>query len=515
MLTYNKEYGNHSIDALAGYENYQRTYQYLSGSKENLYNPNVPEIDNAISQPSASSYTGVYNTQGILARLQYDYADKYFFSASFRRDASSRFHPDNRWGNFWSVGGGWLLNKENFLLGVDNIDLLKFKASYGVQGNDNLGYTGLHNYNYYSDHYGIADANGDFALSLTYKGNKDITWESSHNFNTGFDFEFFKRRLRGTVEYFTRKTVDMLYERPVAPSLGYTALPMNVGSMSNSGFELDIQGDLIRSKKVNWTANFNITSVKNVINELHPDLDGEMIDGSWIYREGESSYQMYIREYAGVDPENGDALWYVDVPQVGEDGTPLKDANGEPVVKKETTNEYTNATRYATGDILPKAYGGFGTNLSAYGFDFGISFAYQFGGRIYDNTYAALMHQGTSDDAGQNWHKDVLNAWTPENTVTDVPMLNYNGDGYANGVSTRFLTSSNYLSINNITFGYTVPKTFTQKIGVQNFRVYFAADNVAVFAARKGLDPRQSYSTSSNSYYSPMRTMSAGVTMTF
>ena len=147
---------------------------------------------------------------------------------------------------------------------------------------------------------------------------------------------------------------------------------------------------------------FNITSVKNVINELHPDLDGEMIDGSWIYREGESSYQMYIREYTGVDPENGDALWYVDVPQVGEDGTPLKDANGEPVVKKETTNEYTNATRYATGDILPKAYGGFGTNLSAYGFDFGISFAYQFGGRIYDNTYAALMHQGTSDDAGQN-----------------------------------------------------------------------------------------------------------------
>ena len=515
LLTYNKEYGNHSIDALAGYENYQRTYQYLSGSKENLYNPNVPEIDNAISQPSASSYTGVYNTQGILARLQYDYADKYFFSASFRRDASSRFHPDNRWGNFWSVGGGWLLNKENFLIGVKNIDLLKFKASYGVQGNDNLGYTGLHNYNYYSDHYGIADANGDFALSLTYKGNKDITWESSHNFNTGFDFEFFKRRLRGTVEYFTRKTVDMLYERPVAPSLGYTALPMNVGSMSNSGFELDIQGDLIRSKKVNWTANFNITSVKNVINELHPDLDGEMIDGSWIYREGESSYQMYIREYAGVDPENGDALWYVDVPQVGEDGTPLKDANGEPVVKKETTNEYTNATRYATGDILPKAYGGFGTNLSAYGFDFGMSFAYQFGGRIYDNTYAALMHQGTSDDAGQNWHKDVLNAWTPENTVTDVPMLNYNGDGYANGVSTRFLTSSNYLSINNITFGYTVPKTFTQKIGVQNFRVYFAADNVAVFAARKGLDPRQSYSTSSNSYYSPMRTMSAGVTMTF
>ena len=223
-----------------------------------------------------------------------------------------------------------------------------------------------------------------------------------------------------------------------------------------------------------------------------------------------------LRSGAVVDEETGDALWYIDVPQMAEDGvTPLKDANGDPIVKKETTNTFTNATQYATGDILPKAYGGFGTNLSAYGFDFGISFAYQFGGRIYDNTYAALMHQGTSDDAGQNWHSDILNAWTPENKVTEVPKLNYNGDGYANAVSTRFLTSSDYLSINNITFGYTVPKRVTQKIGVQTFRVYCAADNVAVFSARKGLDPRQSYSTSSNSYYSPMRTASVGVMMTF
>ncbi len=515
LLTYNKEYGNHSIDALAGYENYRRSYQTLTGSKENLFNPNVPEIDNAISQPQASSYTGVYKTEGFLARLQYDYADKYFVSGSFRRDGSSRFHPDNRWGNFWSVGGGWLLNKENFLIGAKNIDLLKFKASYGVQGNDNLNYSNLHNYNYYSDHYSVADSNGDFALSMSFKGNKDLTWESSHNFNTGFDFEFFKRRLRGTVEYFTRKTVDMLYERPVAPSLGYTYIPMNVGSMSNSGFELDLQGDIVRTKHVNWAANFNITSVKNKIIELHPDLNGELISGNYIYREGESSYQFYLREFAGVDEETGDALYYVDVPQVAEDGTPVLDANGDPVMIKETTTNAPNATRYATGDILPKFYGGFGTSFNAYGFDFGMSFAYQLGGRIYDNTYAALMHEGTSDDLGYNWHKDIANAWTPENKVTDVPKVNYNGDGYANYLSTRFLTSSNYLSINNITFGYTLPKALTMKMGIQNFRVYCAADNVAVFSARKGLDPRQSFTAASNEYYSPMRAISAGVSMTF
>lgn len=515
LLSYTKDFGNHSIDALAGYESYQRTYSYLSGSKENLYNPNITEIDNAISQPSTSSYTGVYTSTGYLARLQYDYADKYFLSGSFRRDSSSRFHPDNRWGNFWSVGAGWLLNKEDFMAGIDNIDMLKFKLSYGVQGNDNLAYSGLHNYNYYSDHYGISDANGDFALSLTYKGNKEITWESSHNFNTGFDFGFFKNRVRGTAEYFSRKTVDMLYERPVAPSLGYSALPMNIGSMENSGFELELSGDIIRTKNILWSANVNATTVKNRILELHPDLEGEWISGSYIYTEGESSYNMYLREWAGVDAETGSPLWYIDTPQLDETGAPVLDAEGNEVMVKETTDSYTNATRYATGDILPKLYGGFGTSLNVYGFDFGISFAYQLGGRIYDNTYASLMHQGTSDDMGTNWHRDILNAWTPENTDTDVPMLNYNADGYANYTSTRFLTSSDYLSINNITFGYTLPKNFTKQLGIQNIRLYVAADNVAVFAARQGLDPRQGYSASGNDTYSPMKTVSGGVTMTF
>ncbi|MBO5915541.1 MAG: TonB-dependent receptor [Bacteroidales bacterium] len=515
LLSYTKDFGEHSIDALAGYEAYQRNYSYLNGSKENLYNPNITEIDNAISQPKSSSYSAVYTSLGYFARLQYDYADKYFLSGSFRRDSSSRFHPDNRWGNFWSVGAGWLINKEAFLASASNIDMLKFKVSYGVQGNDNLGYSGLHNYNYYSDHYSVADSNGDFALSLSFKGNKDLTWESSHNFNTGFDFGFFKNRVRGTVEYFSRKTVDMLYERPVAPSLGYTALPMNIGSMQNSGYELELGIDLIRTKNIVWSVNGNATTVKNKILELHPDLEGEWISGNYIYTEGESYYNMYLREYAGVDAETGSALYYIDTPQVDEAGQPILDAEGNQLTTKETTDVWSNATRYATGDILPKLYGGFGTNLNVYGFDFGISFAYQLGGRIYDNTYAALMHEGRSSNMGSNWHRDILNAWTPDNTDTDVPMLNYSGQGYANSLSTRFLTSSDYLSINNITFGYTLPKSVVKAMGIQNLRLYVAADNVAVFAARQGLDPRQGYSASGNDIYSPMKTVSGGITMTF
>lgn len=511
LLTYANSFGEHSIDALAGFEAYNYKYQNLQGSKENLYNPNISEIDNAIGNPQAGSYTNNYATEGFLARVQYNYANKYFASASYRRDASSRFHPDNRWGNFWSVGGGWLMNKEQFLSDASWIDMLKFKISYGVQGNDNLnqvsgkGFTAnaQHNYNYYSDHYSVADSNGNFALSMSFKGNKDITWETSHSFNTGFDFEFFKGRLGGTIEYFQRKTTDMLYDRPVASSLGYSTIPMNVGSMMNRGFEMDLYGDIIRNKNLIWSANFNLTTVKNKILKLHPDLEGEMISGSYIYREGDSSYQMYLRKYAGVDPENGEALYYLDV----------KDKDGN-ITEVTTTNNGANATRYASGDILPKVYGGFGTTLNAFGFDFGISFAYQLGGRVYDNTYSSLMHGGTSSNRGSNWHMDILNAWTPENTSSNIPRLNYN-DKYTNYLSDRFLTSSDYLSINNITFGYTLPKNFTVKFGVSSLRLYLAADNVAVFSARKGLDPRQSYTASANSYYSPIRSISGGVTLSF
>ena len=245
LLTYNNSFGEHNLDVLAGFESYNYKYSYLQGSKENLYNPNITEIDNAIKNPQVNSYSQNYATEGILARLQYNYANKYFASASYRRDASSRFHLDNRWGNFWSVGGGWLMNKEAFLENQDWIDMLKFKLSYGVQGNDNLNLGVYDNYNYYTDHYSIADSNGDFALSMSYKGNKDITWETSHSFNTGFDFEFFKGRLTGTVEYFQRKTTDMLYNRPVPTSLGYSTFPMNVGSMMNRGFEMDVFGNII------------------------------------------------------------------------------------------------------------------------------------------------------------------------------------------------------------------------------------------------------------------------------
>ena len=495
LLTYKKNFGDHNIDLLAGFESYDYKNQSLSGSKQKVYNPNIVELNNAINTPSANSSTANYATAGFLFRAQYDYLEKYFASASFRRDASSRFHPDNRWGNFWSVGLGWLMNKESFLQNTSWIDMLKFKISYGAQGNDNIG-----NYYAYLDQYTVSNSNNDFALALSYKGNKDITWETSHSFNTGFDFEFFKGRLSGTVEYFSRKTTDMLYNKPMNASAGYASIPMNVGSMTNKGVELDLNGILIDTNDLTWRMNFNLTHFKNTINELDPSLNGEMISGSYIYREGESRYQFYLRKYAGVD-ENGVAQYYKDI----------TDAEGN-VTGQEKTTDAPNATRYATGDILPKVYGGFGTSLNAYGFDFSISFAYQLGGRMYDNGYASLMNSGT--DPGQNWHKDILKAWTADNKGSNIPRLSAT-DQYANYLSDRFLTKSDYLSINSITLGYTLPKSWVRSLNISSLRVYMSADNVALFSKRKGFDPRQSYTTASADVYSPIRAISGGLSLSF
>lgn len=247
---------------------------------------------------------------------------------------------------------------------------------------------------------------------------------------------------------------------------------------------------------------------------MAPELNGEYIDGTTIYREGDSQFQLYLPKYAGVDPNSGLALYYAKT-TVAEDATDEEKAAFVPEVY--VTSDYAVAQktyREATGDLAPDMYGGFGTSLEFYGFDFAISFAYQLGGQLYDNTYAASMHSGVSSSVGRNWHNDIANAWTPENRFTDVPRLNYN-DKYANSLSDRFLVSSNYLSLNNITFGYSLPKMWVRALGLNSVRIYGAADNVALFSARKGMDPRKSTMTTTTSTYGALRTISGGIKVTF
>ena len=505
LLNYNRAFDMHNIEILLGHEGYKYKSQSLDGSREKLFNPEIIEIDNAIVKPSAYSSTNNYGVEGYFARVQYEYDGKYIVSGSFRRDGSSRFYKENRWGNFGSVGAAWVLSKENFLVGLPWIDFLKYKISYGMQGNDDLLYTGGgRNFYPYIDQYELMESNNDFARVLNYKGNQDITWETSHSFNTGFDFNLFDDRLGGTIEYFNRTTSDMLYYMPVPISLGYAVFPKNIGSVVNSGVEIDLSGMAVRTNDFKLSLYANATFLKNKIKTLAPELDGELIDGTRIYREGESMYQLYIRNYAGVN-EDGRALYYRDV----------EDANGN-IIDKEKIVEWNLATYYATGDILPKVYGGLGTTMEFYGFDVSIFCAYQLGGRIFDSGYQTLMHYGGANSAGQNWHKDILKSWTPDNTNTDVPQINTQAVAqYAAQTSDRFLISSNYLDITNITVGYTLPKNLSERINVNSVRVYAAIDNAALFTKRTGLDPRQSYTSGGGARYAPIRSFSGGVSFSF
>ncbi|WP_456086597.1 SusC/RagA family TonB-linked outer membrane protein [Parabacteroides sp.] len=497
IATYQKTFNDdHNLDVMIGYDGYKWNEEVVEASGQNLYNPENFHVNNAIDQLIGYGYGNSYATEGYIARVNYDYQNTYYVSASFRRDGSSRFHPDHRWGNFWSASAAWILSKESFLEDVKWIDLLKFKASFGQQGNDMIG-----NYYAYIDQFKMTGANGIFSDgALDYKGNPDLTWETSTSFNTGFDFSMFNNRFNGSIEYFLRQSSDMLYYKPVGPISGYQEIPMNVGAMRNSGLELDFSYAIIKNKDISWDVNLNASFIKNEIIELHPDLNGELINDTRIYTEGESMYRMYLVKYAGVDPETGMALYWA------------KDKDGNPI----KTSDYSSAVNYkeATDDLLPTVYGGFGTSLSLYGFDASVQLSYQLGGKIYDSGYARFMHGGAATYAGTNWHKDIYNAWTETNKNTDVPRLDAE-DKYASSQSDRWLTKSNYLSLNNITIGYTLPKSLTTKFLVDRLRVYFAADNVALLSARKGLDPRQSYTSATTALYTPIRTVSGGISVTF
>ena len=521
LAEYKTDFGGsgHNLNVLAGYEMYKLKEQFLEGQNDHLFNPLVGELGNAdgVSSRQTSSYTADYMTQGFLARVQYEYGNKYFASASYRRDGSSRFAPGHRWGNFGSVGAAWLISNESFMSGAGWISMLKIKASYGVQGNDDLypGSNYARKFYPYADNYthSYNETTGEYSTDLAYKGNEDLTWESSHSFNAGVDFEFFGSRLNGSAEYFSRKTVDLLYSKDVPLSAGNPTgyYPVNVGSIVNNGFELTLEGILINTSDMQWSLNMNLSHYRNKILSLDPSVSEEGIKGgNYIYKIGGSLYEAYMRKYAGVNPENGKAQWYRKV----------LDKDGAWTGESEITETFADASQYELGSVLPKLYGGFGTTFKAYGFDLSAQFSFQLGGRYYDGTYQALMH--TSSGIGTAWHKDALDSWSETNKDSDIPRLDGDTSVGQTAVS-NYLISSNYLSVNNITLGYTFPESVTSYLKISGLRIYVAGDNLAVKSARKGVDPRYSMGLGSltsgsglnSGSYSAMRTITGGITLTF
>ena len=498
LLNWHHLFGKHDVEVMLGHEYYRTRYYLLTASKNNVFSVTNNELSGAVNNGSMDSYTTDYNVEGWFGRAQYNYDNKYFGSFSYRRDASSRFHPDHRWGNFWSFGGAWIISKEKWF-NAPWVDELKFKASYGEQGNDNIG-------NYlYTDTYSIIPVGNSVGVSVSStKGNKEITWEKNGNFNTGFEFSFFRGRLSGSIEYFYRRTSDMLAFFALPASSGWSGYYDNIGNMQNMGVEVELDGTPIRTKDFEWGLNVNFTAYKNKITSIADENKTTVVEGSegyqsgsYYYGEGLPLYTFYMPKYAGVN-EKGQSLFY------------KTDADGNIT----TTTTPGDATNYLCGTALPWAYGGFGTRFSYKGFDLSVDFNYQLGGQIYDSDYAGMMGI-TGTGRGNAIHADLLNSWTPENPNSNIPRLIID-DPSATTTSDRFLIGASYLSLQNLNFGYTFPTKLTSKIGVGKLRLYLTATNLWLWSKRQGLDPRQSITGgASTAYYSAMRTISGGITVTF
>lgn len=505
LIDYTRDFGLHSMKVMLGHEHYRQTSEDLNASGTGMFSYwENQELSGTIKNVAGYSYQTKYNTEGWFIRGQYDYNDKYYGDFHYRRDASSRFHPDHRWGDFYSFSGSWILTKEKWMEPYKEwLNMLKVKASVGQVGNDGIGDF------LYTDTYNIVNSDGEIGLTLATKGNKNITWETKTSWNFGVEFELFKSRLRGELNYFHSTTTDMLCFVNVPASEGYSGYYSNIGDMVNKGIEVDLSYDILKRKDLRWTINLNATHYNNEITKLYDGLKGDPVEGypgytssTTYYGEGLPIYEWYLPKYAGVN-EQGQATWYVN--QTNEDGT----------VTKATTTSWGNADYYLCGDPHPDLYGGFGTSFEWKGLDFGVNFTYSLGGKVYDNNYALLMGTPYGSSTGFGFHKDLLDAWTETNTSSSTPRLIY-GDEYANGASDRWLTDGSYLRLQSITLGYTLPKKLTTRLGVSKLRFYATADNVFLWSKRKGLDPStSSVGSPSGQGYSSVRAISGGVTLQF
>jgi TonB-linked SusC/RagA family outer membrane protein len=500
VLSYNRTFGNHNIAALIGHENYQLKTSDLWATRTGYKITSTELVAGAIAEGSSSS-SDEYTLEGYFGQLNYSYANKYFASASYRYDGSSRFSSSSRWGGFWSVGASWRMKEENFMKNVKWLDDLKLKVSYGEQGNDAIG-----TYYGYQSLFSIDDTNNGTLNGAWYSQlpNEDLKWEKNQNLNVGVEFALFNNRVRGGVEYFMRKSENLLFSVPIPQSSGISSKMQNIGTMKNNGIEIQLSGDVMRGEHFLWSLDFNLTHYKNKITKLPKDEEGkyqEIISGTKKLSVGHSIYDFWLRSYAGVDKANGDALYYYDI----------TDAQGNPTGERGTTNDRNKASYYYCGSAIPDVYGGLTSTWKFYGFDLSVFLTYQLGGKFYDSNYASLMHAGSR---GVHWSADIMNSWTPENTNTDVPRVDYNNSNQSIA-SDRWLTNASYLSLKNVTIGYSLPKRWLEKVNFNAVRIYASGDNMGLICKRKGMDPQQSFSGTSDFTYTPVRTISFGLNITF
>ncbi|UFH36847.1 SusC/RagA family TonB-linked outer membrane protein [Flavobacterium acetivorans] len=527
LLRFKKSFGDHRIDGLLAHENTNYENRVLTASKYNLLDPEGTELGNAVVSNPSDSFADRFSLESVFGQVSYNFKDTYYFSGTVRRDGSSRF-LNNKWGTFGAVGAGWVVSNESFMSDVSWLKFLKLKASYGVIGDQG----GASLYSGY-DIYNTSNLNDEFSIAFATKGNPNLTWEKSNMFQTGVEFRLGKF-LDVTVEYYNKKTDNLFFNRRVGPSVGYASIFVNDGALVNNGVEFDLTAHVLKGNDYFLDLSFNGELINNKLTRMPIDpATGEQkvidIDGIYGRSVGNSIYDFYMREFAGVDPADGRSQWnayYFDANANG-----AKDSNEDFITSMEeyvranpnnvsgivetTTKTYSQAaTKYVGKTAVPKIRGAFNVNTGFKGFDLSMQFLYGIGGYSYDGAYAGLM--GSGQAGSNNWHVDIQDRWQKPGDVTNVPRLSNGKDPNVNSSSTRFLTKSDYISLNNVRIGYTLPKQFVTKIGLSSLNFFVSGDNLWLSSKRTGFNPSTSEAGSSDTYrYSPLSTISYGVRVKF
>lgn len=472
-LTFNKTFGKHSVQALLAYEFMDTSLKSVSANGTGIVS-GFDVLDATASPESVGGNLTEWAKQSAFAKVNYSYDYRYLAEASIRRDGASNFGDDKKYGTFFSISAGWNINRENWFH-ADWVDALKLRASYGSVGN--TPYSKYPQYGLYSV---SSNYNGIPAILLSQIGNKDLTWEQTYTAGIGLDATFFNNRLRFVFDYYNKYTSNILYQVPVSGLIGVTSRWQNVGEMRNSGVEITIGGDIVRTKDWLWSLDVNMGYNKNILEKLYGDDPDMMIIGGGgndtniagaadkILKVGYSTDRYYLREWAGVDPKNGDPLWY------------KNDGSGE------TTNNYSEAKQVMTEPTSPKLFGGFNTSLVWKNIDLNAAFGFSIGGKIYNYSRQEYDSDGAYTDRNQMKLLKGWSRWEKEGDIATHPRASYGNSSNSNKASTRFLEDGDYLKLRSLSIGYNLDLS---KYHIQNLRVYFTAENVFTLTGFSGIDP--------------------------
>lgn len=504
ILNYGKNlFTNHRVDALLAHESYNQMDNGQRGFKQGQSLSGNTELNNFTTVNSVTSYLDRYRVESYFSRVTYDYKSKYFASGSIRRDGNSRFAKESRWGTFWSAGAGWNIDKENFMNAATFVDQLKLRTTYGVVGvADGIGYYA------YQGLYGFANNANEPGIvqSQTAFLNRELSWETNKQFDIGLDFSLFKNRITGSIDYYNRKSVDLLFAVPQPLSSGALTVNQNTATMYNKGMELQLGADIIRYKDFKWNMNVNLSTVKNKITKM-PDAVPEFITGTKKYAVGASIFEYWLRSFYGVDPADGAVLYEANSTAPGATRRLITNkAGGTDTV----TTAIANGKFNYQGTAIPDLYGSFTQSFSYKGFSVSALFTFQVGGKTYDNNYAGLMSAGTYGGALST---EILDRWQKPGDITNVPRMDAGRLVDFNGASSRWLIDASYFNIRAINLSYNLPQKWASRINVSNAQFFVSAENLSFNSKRKGLNNQQAFSGVTSNAYPPARILTTGLTL--